>query len=832
MVMGTRNAPTFPHDVQKQLWDIRRESTVLSGFKFKEELEERLIQSLSVEEATAAVAEAEKELEAWKASQRKKGKKPAKPTSDEPVGGGEGTSGGGDKDQTEDPELESEHEGEGKGKASSEKPSGVEPVAETPSDPDDSDGDERGKTSRSDRERVRGRTPRVETGGQSKKKLFKMTPPAKFFGDKDKERTYETVQLFLSQVSRYLRLSTDVDMDGDIAEYVLAFLDGFAYTWFDNLDKGSTPYLWKDFEAAMRKKFIPFSHIQKAITKYNAIKQINGKSVAEYIVEREAMESMLGDELSAATIAGSFRENLNKWIRDRLIPFADLPYDQYKHKAEVTDQEAQDQKVGPYASTREQSSRPFGKKGSRTGGGNGSGNSNSNAGNTSKSGGKGGKKPQMSKKEMREKGVCFNCYEQGHLARDCPHPRRDGQKKSDSKPESNSIRIQEPDVKAKRNLYHKKRDSRSYSNVVSGQGPPPPPPPHIPAIGLKETTPISDSSVKPKPPPMFAKLPINGVESKSLIDTGSSDDFIGTHFATVNRISVRNRETPVAIQQAIKGSKPKTNATAKVGIQFGEWTKNMEAHVAGLAGYDAIIGVPTLTDGDAVIDVAARTVYFRAWDFTVHCEIPEVPPKRPKKGGRWKGGKKAVDSFSKSQSSSAQARAHPVGLTVRQPRPPMRAPEQRCWRWTSIWNVLGRIGRRNRESLWLPQQRRRSPRPLHLLHLLHLLVPTRSLKTSIKTVHRRIIENCSTRNSSMSLWTNFLRKYLRYEKSIIGSPTTARNRTLRTSSVFLKLTSKPSKKSSSRNSSPVSCDSPLRFRLQLHILSRRIKKENFVKFKI
>jgi hypothetical protein len=119
MVMGTRNAPTFPHDVQKQLWDIRRESTVLSGFKFKEELEERLIQSLSVEEATAAVAEAEKELEAWKASQRKKGKKPAKPTSDEPVGGGEGTSGGGDKDQTEDPELESEHEGEGKGKASS-----------------------------------------------------------------------------------------------------------------------------------------------------------------------------------------------------------------------------------------------------------------------------------------------------------------------------------------------------------------------------------------------------------------------------------------------------------------------------------------------------------------------------------------------------------------------------------------------------------------------------------------------------------------------------------------------------------------------------------------
>ena len=660
MVMGTRNAPTFPHDVQKQLWDIRRESTMLSGFKFKEELEERLIQGLSVEEATAAVAEAEADLEAWKkASQRKKkGKTPEKPSSDEPVDGGEGTSGGGgDKDQTEDPELESEPEGEGKDKESSDKPSGVEPVAADPSDPDDSDdsddGDERRRTSRGDGERVRGRTPRVETVGQSKKKLFKMTPPTKYSGDKDKERTYEAVQLFLSQVSRYLRLSTDVDMEDDIAEYATAFLDGFAYTWFDNLDKGNTPYLWKNFEAAMRKKFIPFSHIQKAITKYMAIKQTNGKSVAEYIVEREAMESMLGDELSAATIAGSFRENLNKWIRDRLISFADLPYDQYKHKAEVTDQEAQDQRVGPYASTREQTSRSFGKKGgSQAAGGSGSSGGNSNAGNTSKSGGKGGKKPQMSKKEMREKGVCFNCYGQGHLARDCPHPRRDGQqKKTDSKPESNSIRIQAPDGKTKRNLYHQKRDSRSYSNVVSGQSPPPSP--NIPAIGLKETSSTSESSANPKPKPMFAKLPINGVESKSLIDTGSSDDFIGTHFATVNRLSVRNRETPVAIQQAIKGSKPKTNATTKVGIQFGEWTKNLEAHVAGLAGYDAIIGVPTLTDGDAVIDVAARTVYFRAWDFTVHCEIPEVPPKRPKKGGRWMGGKRAVNSLSKSQSSSS-----------------------------------------------------------------------------------------------------------------------------------------------------------------------------------
>jgi hypothetical protein len=52
-----------------------------------------------------------------------------------------------------------------------------------------------------------------------------------------------------------------------------------------------------------KKRRHPFSHFQKAITKYNAIKQIDGKSVAAYIAERQAMESILGDELSAATIA-------------------------------------------------------------------------------------------------------------------------------------------------------------------------------------------------------------------------------------------------------------------------------------------------------------------------------------------------------------------------------------------------------------------------------------------------------------------------------------------------------------------------------------------------
>jgi hypothetical protein len=99
---------------------------MLSGFKFKDELEEKFIQGRSVEETTAAVAEADADLEAGKnaSHRKKKGKKQAPPSSDdEHAEGGEGTScGGGGKDQKEDAKLELELGDERKDKESSDEP--------------------------------------------------------------------------------------------------------------------------------------------------------------------------------------------------------------------------------------------------------------------------------------------------------------------------------------------------------------------------------------------------------------------------------------------------------------------------------------------------------------------------------------------------------------------------------------------------------------------------------------------------------------------------------------------------------------------------------------
>ena len=59
--------PTFPYDAQQKLWEIRREHALLSSFRFEETVEEKFMNSLSIEEATEAVVAASANFEAFKA---------------------------------------------------------------------------------------------------------------------------------------------------------------------------------------------------------------------------------------------------------------------------------------------------------------------------------------------------------------------------------------------------------------------------------------------------------------------------------------------------------------------------------------------------------------------------------------------------------------------------------------------------------------------------------------------------------------------------------------------------------------------------------------------
>src|SRR5436190_22595444 len=290
MVMATRNMPEFENEAQTDLYSVRRELALVGQTQFIQSLEERYARNLSSDEAAVVAAEAHEILEALKASKKRKSKKSTAKETKEPNIMAE--TGNGAKDGTVEPEPEtSTAKDKGKARERNEsdtgesgdsddesadqksvedKPSGKSAIpsdddTSSSSSSDDDDLSPRGK------EQIRGRTPRIESSGKSSKKLFKMEPPAKYTGEKDSEMSYDAVMLFLSQLSRYFRLATHVNLKKDITEYVLGFLDGFAYKWLESLEKGDKSFTWKRFKRKFHKKFIPPKYFQIAIDKYLAM---------------------------------------------------------------------------------------------------------------------------------------------------------------------------------------------------------------------------------------------------------------------------------------------------------------------------------------------------------------------------------------------------------------------------------------------------------------------------------------------------------------------------------------------------------------------------------
>src|SRR5436190_14299988 len=121
---------------------------------------------------------------------------------------------------------------------------------------------------------------------------------------------------------------------------------------------------------------------------------------------------------------GSFRKGLNRYMRDNMVAFRGLPYEEYKAKAEDVDQDAKERKVGHY--TVKLTPSP----GSKT-----NDKSNDKLNKNPPKAGKSSKKPQLSRDEMMKQGICFGCGEKGHISKKCPN------KKDQPTPETNSIRI-------------------------------------------------------------------------------------------------------------------------------------------------------------------------------------------------------------------------------------------------------------------------------------------------------------------------------------------------------------------------------------------------------
>src|SRR5947207_15352933 len=83
------------------------------------------------------------------------------------------------------------------------------------------------------------------------------------------------------------------------------------------------------------------------LNKYMIIKQYE-RSISEYIVERERLETTLEKIITNEIKETSFRKDLNRYMRDNMIVFRGLAYEKYVKEAEEVNQDIKKCKIDHY----------------------------------------------------------------------------------------------------------------------------------------------------------------------------------------------------------------------------------------------------------------------------------------------------------------------------------------------------------------------------------------------------------------------------------------------------------------------------------------------------
>ena len=107
---------------------------------------------------------------------------------------------------------------------------------------------------------------------------------------------------------------------------------------------------------------------------------------------------------------------------------------------------------------------------------------------------------------------------------------------------------------------------------------------------------------------------INGHKALTMLDTGSTSNFISPAFATVHRICAFPLEQQLTLQLGCIGSRSRITHGANAQMRIRAFDAQLYFDVANIDRYDCILGIPFLQQNAAIVDFGRQVLHIRRGD--------------------------------------------------------------------------------------------------------------------------------------------------------------------------------------------------------------------------
>ena len=121
---------------------------------------------------------------------------------------------------------------------------------------------------------------------------------------------------------------------------------------------------------------------------------------------------------------------------------------------------------------------------------------------------------------------------------------------------------------------------------------------------------------------------IHGCHALTMVDTGSTGNFLSPAFATVTRVATFPLEQQLTLQLGCVGSRSRITHGVRAQLSIGAFSAQIYFDIANIDRYNCILGIPFLWQNAAVVNFGQQKLHIGRGEIPM-LQDPEAPSARP-----------------------------------------------------------------------------------------------------------------------------------------------------------------------------------------------------------